>query len=112
MLYKNSRFKRIIFNKHTTNLKTIISRRSLRNLSLLLLLFEFNSFFFLINKIDNIINTSVSCELPPMALLYHYHVTTSVSRDQYTTRGRESRVPQIVITATQICFAASALLNW
>ena len=26
--------------------------------------------------------------------------------------GRESRVPQIVITATQICFAASALLNW
>ena len=27
-------------------------------------------------------------------------------------RGRESRVPQIVITATQICFAASALLNW
>ena len=27
-------------------------------------------------------------------------------------RGRESRVPQIVITATQICFEASALLNW
>ena len=26
--------------------------------------------------------------------------------------GRESRVPQIVITATQICFAASTLLNW
>ena len=26
--------------------------------------------------------------------------------------GRESRVSQIVITATQICFAASALLNW
>ena len=25
--------------------------------------------------------------------------------------GRESRVPQIVITATQICFAASALLK-
>ena len=27
-------------------------------------------------------------------------------------RGRESRVPQIVITATQICFAANAFLNW
>ena len=26
-------------------------------------------------------------------------------------QGRESRIPQIVITATQICFAASALLN-
>ena len=30
----------------------------------------------------------------------------------YVRWGRESRVPQIVITATQICFAASALLNW
>ena len=31
---------------------------------------------------------------------------------QTAGRGRESRVPQIVITATQICFAASALLKW
>ena len=33
-------------------------------------------------------------------------------KSNLVTRGRESRVPQIVITATQICFAASALLNW
>ena len=72
ILYKNSRFKWIIFIKYTTNLKTMISQRSLRNLNLLLLLFEFNNFSFLIDIIDNIINTSVSCahctELPQMAL--------------------------------------------
>ena len=48
ILYKNSRFKRIIFSKYTTNLKTTASflgsLRSLRNLSLLLLLFEFYNF--------------------------------------------------------------------
>ena len=37
ILYKNSRFKRIIFSKYTTNLNTTISQRSLRNLGLLLL---------------------------------------------------------------------------
>ena len=77
MLYKNSRFKRIIFNKHTTNLKTIISRRSLRNLSLLLLLFEFNNFSFLIEIIDNIIYASKHAT-------NYCHVSPSVSRDQYT----------------------------
>ena len=61
-LNKNSRFKRIIFSKYTTNMKTTITQRSLRNLGLLLILFEFNSFSFLIDIIDNIINTSVSCD--------------------------------------------------
>ena len=60
ILYKNSRFKLIIFRKYTTNLKTTISQRSLRNVGLLLLLFKFNDFSFLIDIIDNIINTSVS----------------------------------------------------
>ena len=60
MLHKNSRFKRIILSKYTTNLKTKISQRSLRNLSLLLLLLEFNQFSFLIDTINNIINMSVS----------------------------------------------------
>ena len=58
--YKNSRFKQIIFSKYATNLKTTISQRSLSNLGLLLLLFEFNNFSFLIDIIDNIIITSVS----------------------------------------------------
>ena len=51
----------IIFSKYTTNLKTTISQRSLRNLGLLLLLFEFYNFSFLIDIIDNIINMSISC---------------------------------------------------
>ena len=61
MLYKNSRFKRIIFSENTTNLKTTISQRSLRNLGLLLLLLKFNNFSFLLDiklHIYNIINTS------------------------------------------------------
>ena len=61
-MYKNSMFKQIIFSKYTTNLKTSISQRSLRNLGLLLSLFEFNNFSFLIGIIDNVINTSVSCD--------------------------------------------------
>jgi len=60
MLYKISRFKRIIFRKSTTNLKTTISKRSLRNLGLLLLSFEFNNFSFIKDIINNIIYTSVS----------------------------------------------------
>ena len=43
-------------------LKTTISRRSLRNLGLPLLLFDFNNFSFLLDIIENIINTSVSCD--------------------------------------------------
>jgi len=60
ILYKNCRFKQIIFNKYATNLKTTICQRSLKNLGLLLLLFEFNKFSFLKDIIDNIITTSVS----------------------------------------------------
>jgi len=61
ILYKIRSIKQIIFNKYTTNLKTSISQRSLRNSSLLLLLFEFNNFSFLIDIIDNIIYASVTC---------------------------------------------------
>ena len=60
MLYKNSRFKRNIFSKYTTNLKTTISQRSLRNLGLLLFLFEFNNFSFIKHIIDKTIYTSIS----------------------------------------------------
>ena len=60
MLYKNCMFKQIIFTKYTTNLKTSISQRSLRNLYLLLLLFEFNNFSFGKDIIENIIYASVS----------------------------------------------------
>ena len=42
ILYKSFSIKQIIFNKYATNLKTTISQRSLRNSSLLLLLFEFD----------------------------------------------------------------------
>ena len=55
ILYKNSRFERIIFSKYTSNLKTTISKGSLRNLGLLLLLFEINHFSFIKDLIDNII---------------------------------------------------------
>ena len=58
MLYKTSRFKRIIFRKSTTNLKTMISQRSLKNLGLLLLSFEFNNFSFIKDIINNIIPTN------------------------------------------------------
>jgi len=37
-------------------------QRNLKNLGLLFLLFEFNNFSFLIDIIDNIINTFVSCD--------------------------------------------------
>ena len=58
--YKILSFKQIIFSKYATNLKTTISQRSLTNLGLLQLLFEFNNFSFLIDIIDNIIDTFVS----------------------------------------------------
>ena len=62
ILYKNRRLKQIIFSKYWTNLKTTISQRNLKNLGLLFLLFEFDNFSFLIDIIDNIINTFVSCD--------------------------------------------------
>ena len=40
ILYKNRRFKLIIFSKYATNLKTTISQKSLVNLGLLLLLYK------------------------------------------------------------------------
>ena len=58
--YKILSLKQIIFSKCTTNLKTTISQRSLKNSDLLLLLFAFNIFSFLIDIIDNIIVTSLS----------------------------------------------------
>ena len=60
-MYKIRSIKQIIFNKYRTNLKTTISQRSLRNSSLLLLLFEFNNFSFLIDIIDNINYASGTC---------------------------------------------------
>ena len=77
---KFCRFQRIIFRKYTTNLKTTISQRSLRNLGLLLLLFEF------IYIIDNIINTFVSCDQNSyqwqcsiiVMCLRLYHVTSTL----------------------------------
>ena len=57
MLYKNRRFKKIIFSIYATSLKTTISQRSLKNLGLRLLLFEFNNFSY--NK------TSVSHDQTP-----------------------------------------------
>ena len=52
-------------------------------------------------------------ELPTLCLIHYLdpHVVDD-SGFELVAGGRESRVPQIVITATQICFAESALLNW
>ena len=61
VLYKFRNIKQIILNKYATNLKTKISQRSLRNLGVLLLLFEFNKSLILIDIIDNIIYTSGLC---------------------------------------------------
>ena len=61
ILYKFRNTKQIILNKYATNLKTKISQRSLRNLGVLLLLFEFNKSLILIDIIDNIIYTSGLC---------------------------------------------------
>ena len=58
--YQILRFKQIIFSKYATNMKTTITQRCLKNLGLLLSLFEFDNFSFVIDKIDNIIYTSVS----------------------------------------------------
>ena len=62
ILYKTNKFRRIIFSKYTTNLKTTIAQRSPRNLGALLLSFEFNYFSFLKDIIDKIIYTSVSSD--------------------------------------------------
>ena len=76
-LYRILNFKQIIFNKYATNLKTTISQRSLKNSGLLLLLFLFHDFSFLIDKMDNIIDTSVSPE--QNFNQWHGHVSPPVS---------------------------------
>ena len=85
-LYKICSIKQIIFNKYAINLKTIISQRSLRNSSVLQLLFEFNNFSFLIDIINNIIFTFGTCHLNCnqwqcsiiVMCLCLYHVTSTV----------------------------------
>ena len=52
ILYKSNRFKQIIFSKYPTNLKTILSQRSLK-ISGLLILYFFLHVAFLIDIIDN-----------------------------------------------------------
>ena len=97
ILYKNSRFQRIIISKYTTNLKTTLSQRSLRDLGLHLLLFENNIFSFIKDIIDNIICTSVSRDQNfhqwqlsilvtwyrrrHMTLILHYHWWECCSRN-------------------------------
>ena len=87
ILYKIRSIKQIIFNKYATNLKTMITQRSLRNSSLLLLLFEFNNFLFLIDIIDNIIYASETCHQNYNQCQCRFIVTCHLlykSRDQYT----------------------------
>ena len=59
ILNENSRFKQIIFSKYTTNLKTAISQRSLRNLDLPLSLFKFDILKWIISiKNKNLLNSN------------------------------------------------------
>ena len=60
ILSKICSIKQIIFYKYSTNLKTAISQRSMRN-SGFLLLFEFNNFSCFKGIIDNIIYASGTC---------------------------------------------------
>ena len=59
-LFKNH--EKIIFSKYSTNLKTTISQKIVKNSGLLLFLFDFKNFSFLIHIIDNIIDMSVSSD--------------------------------------------------
>ena len=84
-LYNIRYIKQIIFNKYATNLKTIISQRSLRNLGVLLLIFEFNNFSILIDIINNNIYTFGPChqnssqwQCSIVMCLCLYHVTSIV----------------------------------
>ena len=87
ILHKICSNKQIIFNKYTANLKTTISKKSLRNSSLLLLLFVFNNFSFLIDIIDKIIHASGTCHQNSnqwqcsifVTCLRLYHVTRTPS---------------------------------
>ena len=66
-------------------MKTTIFQRSLRNSSLLLLLFEFNNFSLLKDIIDKSIYASGTPELQLMAVQYYCHLSLSVLLDQATT---------------------------
>ena len=84
-MYNIRYIKQIIFNKYATNLKTIISQRSLRNLGVLLLIFEFNNFSILIDIINNNIYTFGPChqnssqwQCSIVMCLCLYHVTSIV----------------------------------
>ena len=65
---------------------------------------------------ENMVRTRDWCGWPSSPPLSQAEDLAAVNQvTQAATRvgwGRESRVSQIVITATQICFEASALLNW
>ena len=76
------------------------------------------------SRVSSDISSSIGYSIPPVALSIGPAQGSRISSDISSSigysippvvlsigRGRESRVPQIVITATQICFAASALLN-
>jgi len=76
ILYKN-----IIFNKYATYLKTTISQKSLRNSIVLLVLIDFNNFFYiLIDKMDNIIYSSGPCHQhsQPMAVQTSHVIRTYI----------------------------------
>ena len=74
ILHKIRSIKQIIFNKYATNLKTTISQRSLRNSSLLLLLFEFNINDIIDNifmRLEHVTRTPTNCSA---VLLSHVSV--------------------------------------
>ena len=84
-LYNICSVKQILFDKYATYLKTTISQRSLRNLVVLQLLFEFNNFSYSIDIINNIIYTSGPChehsnqwQCSIVMCLYLYHVTNTL----------------------------------
>ena len=81
-MFKISRFKQIIFRKYATNLKTIISDRSL-GISDFLLLYFF--FAFLIDLIDNIISFSPYSP---------YYVTRTSANGKVVYWSRDFRIVQ------------------
>ena len=105
--YKIRSIKQIIYNKYATNLKTRISQRSLRNSSLLLLLFEFNNFSFLIDIIDNIIYASGTCHQNSNEWQCSIIVTCLrlVSHDQYTLLPLEGVLVTWSVYLTYIQFS-------
>ena len=86
ILYRNSRFKQIIFSKSATNLKTKISQRNpiltkvFSNYYSIILIFIFNRYhwwYYLWVLIT-------SQEFPPMKVQYTGHMIQTETRDHYT----------------------------